>query len=125
MEPKRVYIEDQLDKLLDRLEALEAKVADLQTKPAGYTPDEFGDLVRVLPTTVQKWCRNCVLKANKDPQGKWRIPHSELERYQTEGLRKRRKSRFIQSPPDDPRKENEESDGVDDEDVGEDSGEFE
>jgi hypothetical protein len=56
-----------------------------------YSTDEFGRVVVKAEFTVREWCRHGRIRAEKKVSGRgayasWAIPHSELVRYQREGL---------------------------------------
>jgi hypothetical protein len=86
-----------LAELLDRVRRVERQVEALgkesktQTK-AWYTVAEFAALVDRSEDRVRKWCSQGRIQAKKNPAPgrggipEWRIPRSELLRYQSEGL---------------------------------------
>ncbi|MBI1349151.1 helix-turn-helix domain-containing protein [bacterium] len=56
-----------------------------------YDIDEFARLVGKAPFTVREWARHGRIRAEKRKSGRgayaaWVVSHSELQRYQREGL---------------------------------------
>lgn len=67
-------------------------IASKHTTKDQYTTNEFAKIVNVHPQTIRQHCVNNRIKASKQ-QGcgrgnvdEWRISHTELTRYQNEGL---------------------------------------
>ena len=85
---------DQLEMLLQNLDRIEAALADLQkqrTVKDYYSTDEAAALLGKAEFTVREWCRLGRIHAEKRMSGRgahpaWVIGHSELQRYQKEGL---------------------------------------
>lgn len=85
---------DQLQRLIDRLERIEATLAQLaekQTAKEWYATDELARIVGKAEFTVREWCRLGRLRAEKRMSGRgafsaWVVSHKELLRYQREGL---------------------------------------
>jgi hypothetical protein len=79
-------------RLIERLERIEAAVAELlrqRTAKEWYT---VAALVGREPFTVREWCRHCRVAAEKRQSGhgshpEWVISYAELQRYQRYGLR--------------------------------------
>jgi hypothetical protein len=85
-----------LNEILFRLRRLEELIAQVLKQQAPskefYTVEEFGKLVDLAPYTVREHCRLGRLHAEKAACGRgnipeWRIPHAELVRYRSHGLR--------------------------------------
>lgn len=73
-------INDKLDRLLAR-----------ETVRESYTVPEFAAVIDRAEFTVREWCRLGRINARKLNHGRgphcgWTIPHSEIARYQAEGL---------------------------------------
>lgn len=82
--------EDILTKL-ERLEAMLVVLVKRQTTKDFYEVEEFARLVGKAPFTVREWCRHGRVNAEKRRSGRgaypqWVISHTELVRYQREGL---------------------------------------
>lgn len=80
-------IEDRLEKI----EGLLAALVERQTVREWYTTEQIAQLVGKAEFTVREWCRHGRLKAEKRMSGRgaypaWVISHTELLRYQREGL---------------------------------------
>lgn len=76
---------------LGRIEAAIRKLTEAQPQKEHYCTREFSRLVRLAPYTVREYCRQGRLRATHTRTGRgnraeYRIPHSELLRYQSEGL---------------------------------------
>nr|WP_269140588.1 helix-turn-helix domain-containing protein [Archaeoglobus neptunius] len=48
--------------------------------PGFYTVKEVAGMLKVSERTVQKWCRNGVIRSVRLPGGQYRIPVEEVER---------------------------------------------
>jgi hypothetical protein len=78
-------------KELKELKSMVAILVDRQTIKDFYEVDEFAKLVGKAAFTVREWCRHGRVKAQKRLSGRgafsgWVISHTELLRYQREGL---------------------------------------
>jgi hypothetical protein len=76
---------------LERIENLLALLVERQQTKEHYSTDEFARLVNKAEFTVREWCRLGRIRAEKRRSGRgahsaWVIAHSELLRYQKEGL---------------------------------------
>jgi hypothetical protein len=76
---------------LDRIEAMLAVLVERQQGREWYTTRQFGQAVGKSEFTIREYCRLGRLKAGKRQSGRgaypqWVLSHSELERYQREGL---------------------------------------
>ena len=76
---------------LERLEAMLLVLVERQTVREWYSVDEFARIVGRAEFTVREWCRHGRIKAEKKESGRgaypaWVISHSELLRFQREGL---------------------------------------
>jgi hypothetical protein len=86
--------EGDLKQVLERLERIEAMLAELvqqRTVKDWYTTAEVAELLRKAEFTVREWCRLGRVKARKRKCGRglsqeWVIAHEELERIRNEGL---------------------------------------
>jgi hypothetical protein len=85
-----------LNEILFRLRRLEELVVQVLKQQAPskefYTVEEFAKLVELASYTVREHCRLGRLQAEKAACGRgnipeWRIPHAELVRYRSYGLR--------------------------------------
>jgi hypothetical protein len=79
--------------LRERLERIEAMLALLVERQGRewYTTRQFGQAVGKSEFTIREYCRLGRLKAEKRRSGRgaypqWVLSHTELERYQREGL---------------------------------------
>jgi hypothetical protein len=82
---------DELDERLDRLEALIVSLVEKERVREFYSVEEFANAVGRAPFTVREWCRNSRILAEKKESGRgayasWVISHTELLRFQREGL---------------------------------------
>lgn len=80
-----------LDDRLDRIERLLSSLLDREAVRSWYSVDEFARVVGRSEFTCREWCRLCRVAAQKRPSGRgshasWVISHSELQRYQRDGL---------------------------------------
>jgi hypothetical protein len=76
---------------LERIENLLALLVERQQTKEYYSTDEFARLVNKAEFTVRDWCRLGRIRGEKRRSGRgahpaWVISHSELLRYQKEGL---------------------------------------
>ena len=76
---------------LTRIEELLTVLVQRQTVKEFYGTDEFAQLVGKSEFTVREWARLGRINAEKKGSGRgshasWAIPHSELLRYQKDGL---------------------------------------
>jgi hypothetical protein len=80
-----------VEERLEKIEAMLAVLVERQTVREWYTTEQVAQLVGKAEFTVREWCRHGRLKAGKRMSGRgaypqWVICHSELLRYQREGL---------------------------------------
>jgi hypothetical protein len=80
-----------LEERLERIESMLAGLVERQTVKDFYEVEEFASSVRKACFTVREWCRLGRIRAEKKLSGRgayarWAVPHSELLRYQREGL---------------------------------------
>ena len=80
-----------VEERLEKIEALLSIIAERQTVKDYYEIDEFARLVGKAPFTCREWARLHRIHAEKRRSGRgahfaWVISHSELLRYQREGL---------------------------------------
>ena len=80
-----------LDDRLERIERLLSSLLDREAVRSWYSVDEFARVVGRSVFTCREWCRLGRVAAQKRPSGRgshasWVIPHSELQRYQRDGL---------------------------------------
>jgi hypothetical protein len=78
---------------LERVESMLVILVERQTVKDWYSVEEFARLVGKAEFTVREWCRHRRVCAEKKDSGRgsyssWAISHTELLRYQREGLRK-------------------------------------
>ena len=76
---------------LERLEAMLVVLVERQTLKDWYTTQEFARAVGKAEFTIREYCRLGRLRAEKRQSGRgaypqWVLSHSELERYQRNGL---------------------------------------
>lgn len=84
-------VQTALWEILQRVRRIEEAVVRQGTAKAAYTTSEFARLVDLDVYTVREHCRIGRINASKRACGRgdslaWSISHSELERYQNEGL---------------------------------------
>ena len=85
---------DQLEMVLQRLDRIEATLADLVRQRAVkdfYTTEEAAVLLGKAEFTIREWCRLGRVHAEKKGSGRgkfqsWVISHAELQRIQRQGL---------------------------------------
>lgn len=87
---------DPLIARLERIECVLLRLTEKTTVREWYSVEEFASMIGKAPYTVREHCRQGRLAANKKRSGhglhlEWSIPHSELLRYQEQGLRPERK----------------------------------
>jgi hypothetical protein len=80
-----------VEERLEKIEAPLARLVERQTVRDWYATDEFARLVDKAEFTVREWCRLGRIRAEKRLSGRgsfpaWVISHTELLRYQREGL---------------------------------------
>lgn len=81
---------------LGKLSALEEKVSQVAvpngSQPKCYTTEEAGREMKVEGKTVEKYCREGLLKGFKangrGKNGEWRLSAEEMERWKQHGLRR-------------------------------------
>lgn len=80
-----------LEDRLDRIERLLSNLLDRQQVKDWYSVDELARVVGRSEFTCREWCRLGRIAALKKSSGRgahasWVISHSELQRYQHDGL---------------------------------------
>ena len=80
-----------LDDRLERIEHLLSSLLDREAVKSWYSVDELASVVGRSEFTCREWCRLGRVAAQKRPSGRgshasWVISHSELQRYQRDGL---------------------------------------
>jgi len=80
-----------VEERLQNIEAMLAVLVERQTVKDFYEIEEFAKLVKKSCFTCREWCRLGRIRAEKQLSGRgaysrWVVPHSELVRYQREGL---------------------------------------
>ncbi len=80
-----------IEERLDELRAMVLLLVERQTVKDFYEIEEFARLVGREPFTCREWARLGRIRAEKKLSGRgaharWTVPHSELLRYQKEGL---------------------------------------
>ena len=80
-----------LDERLDRIESLLVSLVERDRVREFYSVEEFARIVGRAEFTVREWCRNSRIVAEKKESGRgayasWAISHTELLRFQREGL---------------------------------------
>lgn len=90
-EEKAAAMNDDILKKLEHLEAMVAILVDRATVREWYSIEEFARLVGRSEFTTREWCRLGRIRAEKKDSGRgayasWAISHSELLRFQREGL---------------------------------------
>jgi hypothetical protein len=80
---------DEFSQLLQRLERIEASLAELLRQRAAkewYTTAEVATIVGKAEYTVREWCRKGQARARKAPNGRsWLVGHEELTRLNNHG----------------------------------------
>jgi len=82
-----------LEERLERIEAMLVALVERQQVREWYSVDEFARVVGRSEFTCREWCRHGRISAEKKSSGRgayaaWAISHSELQRFQREGLRR-------------------------------------
>lgn len=80
-----------LEERLDRIESLLVSLVEKERVREWYSVDEFARIVGRAEFTCREWCRHARIKAEKKESGRgahssWAISHTELLRFQREGL---------------------------------------
>jgi len=80
-----------LEERLSNIEELLLVLVERQQQKEWYEVEEFARTVGKAPFTCREWCRLGRIKAEKrrsgrGPHAQWVISHTELERYEREGL---------------------------------------
>lgn len=80
-----------VDERLERIESMLCALIERQTVKEYYDIDEFARIVGRAQFTCREWARLGRIKADKRRSGRgahcsWAISHSELLRFQKEGL---------------------------------------
>ena len=80
-----------VEERLDKIEQMLTLLVQRQTVKDYYSTEEFAFLVGRSEYTAREWCRQGRLKAEKKGSGRgryqsWVVSHTELLRYQKEGL---------------------------------------
>lgn len=84
-----------IEERLEKIEAMLAALVERQGVKEWYCVDEFAMIVKRAPFTCREWCRRGRVNAVKKRSGRgahasWAIAHTEVLRYQREGLMKHR-----------------------------------
>jgi len=92
-----------VEERLEKIEAMLVVLVERQTVKDFYEVEEFARLVGREPFTCREWARQGRIRAVKKLSGRgayahWVVPHTELLRYQKEGLLP------IEVPAESPRK---------------------
>lgn len=72
-------IDARLGPLLDRLAAMEARLAKLEPEDEGLTFKQAGRALKVAPRTIRRWVADKKITAGGTPRSR-RIPRSEVQR---------------------------------------------
>jgi hypothetical protein len=80
-----------VEERLEKIEALLVVLVERQMVKEFYEIEEFARLVGKSCFTCREWCRLGRIRADKKLSGRgayarWVVPHTELLRYQKEGL---------------------------------------
>ncbi len=80
-----------LEEKLDKIEKLLLVLVERQQVREWYSVEEFARIVGRAEFTCREWCRHGRIRAEKKESGRgayasWTISHSELLRFQREGL---------------------------------------
>ena len=80
-----------LEQRLEKIESLLVVLVERETVKDFYEIEEFARLVGKSCFTCREWCRLGRIRAEKKLSGRgayarWVVPHTELLRYQKEGL---------------------------------------
>jgi len=89
-----------IDEKLEELRAMVLMLVERQMVKDHYEIEEFARLTGKAPFTCREWARLGRIRAEKKLSGRgayarWVVPHSELLRYQKEGLLPLRASRGL------------------------------
>lgn len=84
-----------LEERLTRIEAMLVVLTEARQARAWYSVEEFARLVGRSEFTCREWCRRGRIAAHKKASGRgahasWAISHEEFERFQRQGLLRRR-----------------------------------
>lgn len=82
-----------LEERLEKIESMLAVLVERQQVREWYSVEEFARIVGRSEFTCREWCRLGRISAEKKSSGRgayaaWAISHSELQRFQREGLRR-------------------------------------
>ena len=82
-----------VEERLQKIEVMLAVLVERQQVREWYCVEEFARIVGRSEFTCREWCRRSRINAEKKFSGRgahasWAISHSELLRYQREGLRR-------------------------------------
>jgi hypothetical protein len=80
-----------VEERLDKIESLLAVLVERQQVREYYSVEEFARIVNRAEFTCREWCRHGRINAEKKESGRgayasWTISHTELLRFQREGL---------------------------------------
>lgn len=80
-----------IEQLIEEFQELRRELREYTSRMAKkefYTTEEFARLVNMKPKTIRDNCNSGRLKGQKKGHSnEWALPHSELERFASEGLR--------------------------------------
>ena len=82
-----------VEERLEKIETMIALLVERQQVREWYSVEEFARIVSRSEFTCREWCRLGRISAEKKSSGRgayaaWAISHSELQRFQREGLRR-------------------------------------
>ena len=80
-----------VEERLDKIEQLLLVLVERQQVREWYSVEEFARIVGRAEFTCREWCRHGRIRAEKKESGRgayasWAISHTELQRFQREGL---------------------------------------
>jgi hypothetical protein len=80
-----------VEERLEKIEALLTSLVERERVREFYSVEEFARIVGRAEFTCREWCRNGRINAEKKESGRgayasWAISHTELLRFQKEGL---------------------------------------
>lgn len=80
-----------LDERLEKIESMLVMLVERQQVREWYSVEEFARIAGRAEFTCREWCRHGRIKAEKKESGRgayasWAISHTELLRFQKEGL---------------------------------------
>jgi hypothetical protein len=80
-----------LEERLEKIEALLTSLVERERTREFYSVEEFARIVGRAEFTCREWCRHGRINAEKKESGRgsyasWAISHTELLRFQREGL---------------------------------------